>query len=164
MFGLGRLYVVEFHNVSVTAQQDFFYIKPAADIICFVEEIKLAVAGGTADAGDAQEELYDIELIRLPATVTAGSGGTVFTPTPMARNDSAASFTAHTNDTTVATTSGTALNIDSDGMNSRSPYLYLPAPEHRPVVANANAIVSRLKTTPADAVLMNGRALVREIP
>ena len=33
MMGLGRLYVVEFHNITIAAQQDMFYIKPVADKI-----------------------------------------------------------------------------------------------------------------------------------
>lgn len=161
--GVGRLYAVEFHNVTVSAQQDFMYIKPAADKVCFIELVKAAIVGGTADAGDAQEELLDVELIRLPATVTVGSGGSSFTPTPVLTSDAAAGFTARINDTTKATTSGTALNIDSDGMNSRDPYIYTPAPEHRPFVANAQAIVFRLNTTPADSTVMNGTMLVREL-
>ena len=164
MIGIGRLYVVEFHNVSVSAQQDLFYIKPAADKICVIELVKVAVVGGTADAGDAQEELLDVELIRVPATVTVGSGGNSFTPNPLVTNDTAAGFTARINDTTKATTSGSLLNLDSDGMNSRSPYIYLPAPEHRPLVANAQAVVFRLNTTPNDALTMNGAMLVREMP
>lgn len=164
MIGIGRAYTVEFHNVSVAAQQDFFYIKPAADKPVIIEAVYLSNVGGAADAGDAQEELYDVEFIRLPATVTVGSGGTAATPTPQAANDSAAGFTARVNDTTKATTSGTAANHHSDGMNVRVPYVYLPPPEHRIIMANAAAVVFRLNTTPADAVTMNGSMVVREIP
>jgi hypothetical protein len=82
MIGLGRLYAVEFHAVAVSAQQDLFYIKPAADKICVDRVVYVAASGGNADAGDAQEELFDIELIYLPATVTVGSGGGAFTPVP----------------------------------------------------------------------------------
>lgn len=163
MMGLGRLYVVEFHAVAITAQQDLFYLKPAADKPIWIEEAHIDVTGGNADAGDAQEELYRIELIKLPATVTVGSGGSSFTPTPVMTNDAAAGFTARTNDTVVATTSGTALNMDSGGMNSRTEYKYLPLPEHRIPFANAQAIVLRLVTTPNDSVLVNGSMLVREL-
>lgn len=162
--GLGRAYSLEFHNISVSAQQDFFYIKPAADKICLLEAVYLSNAGGAADAGDAQEELWRLEIIRLPSTVTVGSGGSAPTPTPLAVNDTAAGFTGRTNDTTVATTSGTATNLHSDGLNVRIPYVYLPPPEHRIIVANAQAVVVRLVSTPADAVTMNGVAIVRELP
>lgn len=161
---LGRLYVVEFHNVSVSAQQDFFYVKPAADKMVTLEALYLSNVGGTADAGDAQEEDLRVEIIKLPATVTVGSGGGSFTPTPQCINDAAAGFTARINDTTVATTSGTALNMHSDGWNVRVPYVWLPPPEHRFPVVNASAIVARLVSTPADAITMNGTLLVRETP
>jgi hypothetical protein len=164
MIGFGRLYVVEFHNVTISAQQDLFYVKPAADKICVVEAVYLGVTGGASDAGDAQEELLDVEMIYLPATVTVGSGGSSFTPTPKSVNDAAAGFTGRINDTTKASSSGTALNRHSDGWNSRVPYEYLPPPEHRDLVANAAAMVFRLNTTPADALAANGTMLVREMP
>jgi hypothetical protein len=164
VIGIGRLYTVAFEAVSVAAQQDFFYIKPAADKIVVLEGVYLSNVGGAADAGDAQEELYDIVALRLPATVTVGSGGTAPTPNPVASNDAAAGFTSRANDTTKATTSGTALIMHSDGLNVRIPYTWFPAPEHRHLVANAQAWVFRLNTTPADAVSMNGTCLVREIP
>lgn len=164
MIGIGRAYVAEFHNVAISAQQDLFYVKPAADKICVLEAVYLSNVGGSADAGDAQEELYRIEIIRLPATVTVGSGGNSMTPNPTATNDAAAGFTARINDTAVATTSGTALNLHSDGWNIRVPYVWMPPPEHRLLVANAQALVVRLVSTPADAVTCNGTCIVRELP
>lgn len=162
--GTGRTYSVEFHNVAVSVQQDFFYIKPAADKICVIEAIYLSNVGIAADAGDAQEELWDVEMIRVPATVTAGSGGGAFTPNPLSTNDAAAGATARINDTTKATTSGTLLVLHSDGFNVRIPYVYMPPPEHRAYVANAQAIVFRLNSTPTDAVTMNGTLVFREVP
>jgi hypothetical protein len=164
MIGIGRAYVVEFHNVAITAQQDLFYIKPAADKICVIEKVLLHVVGGTADAGDAQEELLDVEMCYIPATVTASSGGNSFTPQPLAINDAAAGFTARINDTTKATSSGTIVNRGSAGWNSRSEHLWLPAPEHRVLVANAAAVTYRLNTTPADSITANGEMIVRELP
>lgn len=164
MIGIGRLYTVVFEAVSCTVQQTLFYVKPAADKICILEGVYISNAGGTADAGDAQEELYDIVMNRMPATVTVGSGGTAPTPQPVATNDAAAGFTARVNDTTKATTSGTASIMHSDGFNVRIPYVWLPPPEHRHLVGNAQAWICNLNTTPNDAILLNGTALVREIP
>lgn len=164
MFGFGRAYVVEFHNVAITAQQDLFYIKPAADKVCFIEQVRLSNVGIAADAGDAQEELFDVEFCYIPATVTASAGGSSFTPQPLSINDSAAGFTARINDTTKATSSGTIVNRDSDGWNVRIPYVWLPAPEHRLIVANAAALTFRLNSTPTDSITCNGSMIVREIP
>lgn len=162
--GLGRAYSVTFAAVAATVAQDCFYLKPAADKVCLLEYANLSAGGGTADAGDTQEELLRVEVIRLPATVTAGSGGGTFTPTPLAVNDTAAGATARINDTTVATTSGTATTLIADGWNNRSPWVYFPAPEHRIVVANAQAVVVRLNTAPADSLSISGSLIFREIP
>lgn len=165
MFGFGRLYSVIFANVSVAAVQDLFHLKPAADKMIFLEAVYLSNVGVAADAGDAQEELLRLEIIRFPATVTAGTGGTAPTPTPISANDTAAGFTARVNDvTTVTTTSGTALTEHADGFNVRVPYVWMPPPEHRILCANAQAVVVRLNVAPTDAVLMSGTAYVRELP
>lgn len=164
MIGIGRGYAVEFHAVTISAQQTLFYIKPAADKICVIEHISLGVAGVQANSGDAKEELLDIELIYLPATVTAGSGGNSMTPNPKAVNDAAAGFTARINDTTKATTSGTAVNRLSDAWNTRIPYIWLPPPEDRDIVANAAAIILNLNSTPSASLTCNGTMSVRELP
>jgi hypothetical protein len=164
MIGLGRAYAVEFHAVSIAAQQDFFYIKPAADKICVLEALYLSNVGIAADAGDAQEELLDIRLAYVPATVTVGSGGGAMTPNPLAINDTAASFTARINDTTKATSSGTIVWRHSDGWNVRVPYVWMPPPEHRLILANATAMTVQLNSTPTDAVLCSGTLIVRELP
>jgi hypothetical protein len=164
MIGTGRAYEVNFSAVAITAKQDLFYIKPAADKICVIEALYLSNVGGAADAGDAQEELYDLRIIRVPATVTVGSGGTSPTPNPLSTNDAAAGFTARVNDTTVATTSGTLLQLHNDGWNVRVPYVWMPPPEHRLLVANAQAIVARLESTPADSITCSGTMIIREMP
>lgn len=161
---IGRPYSVNFVAVAVTAQQDLIYLKPAADKIIILEAVYIGLSGGTADAGDAQEELLDIEIIRVPATVTVGSGGSSMTPNPLLVNDSAAGVTARINDTVKATTSGTLKVLHADGMNTRVPYAYVPPPENRHVVANAEALVVRLNTTPNDSILLSGTAYIRELP
>lgn len=172
MSGLGRPYTVPLYStanpptggVSVSAQQDLFYIKPAADKIVVIEAIYLGVAGVQANSGDAKEELLDVALLYLPATVTVGSGGSAITPTPIEVNDAAAGFTARINDTTKATSSGTVLPRHPDAWNTRIPFVYLPPPEHRDLVANAAAIVFRLNATPSSTLTVTGEMRVREMP
>jgi hypothetical protein len=164
MMGHGRLYTVCAENVSVTAQQDLAYVKPAADKMVFIERVKITVVGGSADAGDAQEELLDIQYCYVPATVTASSGGSSNTPKPNNINDTAASFTARTNDTTKATTTGTITTFDAPGLNSRVGMDDLLPPEHRMPITNAAAFTVRLNTTPADALAVNVTVWVRELP
>jgi hypothetical protein len=167
MIGFGRAYALVFTNTAISAQQDIFYVKPAADKVCVIEAVYLSNVGIGADAGDAQEELWDLEMLRVPATVTVGSGGVPAasgTLNPLAINDTAASFTGRTNDTTKATTSGTLRVLHADGWNVRIPYVWMPPPEHRHIIENADAFVVRLNSTPTDAVTCNGTIIVRELP
>lgn len=161
MIGLGRLYTVQFNAVSISATQDLFSILPASNIPCVLEAFYFSNVAGTSDAGDAQEELLSL-LIQRRAAISQGSGGSTPSKTPVEQNDSAASFTVHANDTTQAT--GTASVIHADGINIRIPYVWMPPPEHRIVVANSAGLCVTLNTAPADAVSCSGTIYVRELP
>lgn len=166
MIGIGRAYAVPMVQVTITSaggNQDLWYVKPAADKPCVIEACYFGNVGVAADAGDAQEEAHSIEIIRLPATVTVGSGGSSVTPNPLVTNDAAAGATTRINDTTVATTSGTALTLHADTWNTRVGFTWMPPPEHRPIVANAQAIVVRLGTTLTDDIICSGVLVFREL-
>ena len=162
---MARTYTVTFENVAVTAAQDAFYIKPAADKVCEVFGLFLSpVVSSTADWGDANTEIDRIQVRRVPATVTASSGGSAATPRPLDVNDTAAGFTARTNDTTVATSSGTIVDLHTDGWNMAVGYqLWLPEGAGFRV-ANAEALVVRLPSTPANSKSLSGTLYVRELP
>lgn len=165
MIGSGRAYTVSFQGVAISVKQDLFYVKPAADKLTVIEAIYLSNVGVGLDAGDANEELLDVQLMYLPATVTAGSGGSTPTARPLNVSDTAYGGTVRVNDTTVATSSGTRYPLHPDGWNVRVPYVYMPPPEHRATVGNAAAIVFRLAETGsamADAITCNGCMYIRE--
>lgn len=155
---MSRVYSVEFENVSVTAGQDLFYIAPADDKPCRLLACYLAQI---SDVGDAQEEVLRLRIIRGHGTV--GSGGSSATARPLAASDPAASFTARTNDTTIAS-AGTAVNIHSDAFNIRAGWQYIPTPETVILCTQADAtIVVRLLAAPADAVTVSGTLYVEEL-
>lgn len=159
----GRLYTVVFDSVSIPATNamDLFVITPADDKICVIHGFTLSNVGGTADAGDAQEELLRLSLIR--GFTSIGSGGTTPTPAALGPGNAAAGFTAHVNDTTVATT-GTTATLFTDGWNIRIPYQMFFTPECRPVVTQqSTTALLRLVTGPADAVSCSGTLFVEEI-
>lgn len=160
-----RWYSVAFTNKTLTsAVQEFFYLKPAADKPIVIGGAIITSVGAQADTGDAKEDEWRIELIYLPATVTASSGGAAGTINPLKINDAAAGFTARVNDTSVATTSGTAATLHADGMNNRIGFVYTPLPELRVTVANAAAIVLRLNSAPVLATnVVNGTIYVGEL-
>jgi hypothetical protein len=156
-----RVYTVTFENVSVSAAQDFFEISPADDKPITILGLSLDNVGGTADAGDAQEELLRV-LIRRGHTVS-GSGGSAPTPRPTKDSvDTAAGFAAEVNNTTIANT-GTTHDLDAFGWNVRVPLMRWFPPEMRLGASQADTtIVVRLLSTPADAISMSGTLWVAE--
>ena len=146
---MARMYSVSFENVSVTAAQDFFEITPADDHPVILAGLTL---DQISDVGDAAEEMLRFEVIRGHAT--SGSGGSAPTPRPMDPGDSAASFTAEVNNTTIAST-GTAVVLHAGAFNIRSGLALVWTPETTPVANKGNTpIVVRLMAAPADAVTM----------
>lgn len=154
---MGRVYTVQFENVTVSAAQDFFEITPADD-----KPVKLKglVLSQSSDVGDAAEELLRISIIRGHAT--SGSGGTAPTPAPLDPVDTAAGFTAEANNTTIAST-GTAVTLHSEQFNIRSGYQIWWPPGCEPRASQAQTtIVVRLLAAPADALSMSGTLYVEE--
>lgn len=151
---IGRVYTVTFENVAVAAAQDFFEITPADDKPVFIAGFSLDNVGGTADAGDAQEEILRLSIVR--GHTTSGSGGSAPTPSPWRTSiDTASGFTAEVNNTTIASTSGTT--IWAGGWNTRITKEVLFPDELMPGVSQANTtLVVRLLSTPADSFNASG--------
>lgn len=155
----GRVYTVQFENVSVSAIQDFFEIRPASNKPVDIIGLFLSQAGA-ADVGDAQEECLRIAIIR--GFTSSGSGGSTPTPAPVKRTDAAAGFAAETNNTTVATT-GTTVQTHSDSFNVRIGYQnWWPPGTETDCTATDTSVVVRLIAAPADAILLTGTLYVQE--
>ncbi len=154
---MGRLYTVEFQNVAVTAQVDFFELTPADDKPVSIAGIELYQS---TDVGDAAEEILDVRVVR--GHTTGGSGGAAPTPTPVDPVDAAAGFTAETNNTTIASV-GTTTNVWSGSFNIRTGLqLFLP-PEFWIKASQTNTtIIVRLRAAPTDSLSMSGTLWVWE--
>ena len=151
------VYTVEFENVSVSAQVDFFEITPADDR-------PVAIIGMTldqmSDVGDAAEEILRYRVIR--GHTTSGSGGATPTPVALSPRDAAAGFTAETNNTTIAS-AGTGVNLHSGAFNIRmGERLFLPPEFYCESDQGQTLIVVRLMASPADAVTISGTLYVLE--
>lgn len=160
---MGRVYSIPFENVSVAAAQDLFSLAPADDKPVRVLAIHLSNVGGTADAGDAQEELLRLAVIR--GFTSQGSGGSSVSANAPIDSSAGANwgFTAHVNDTTPAS-GGTSQTLFADGWNIRVPYQQVFLPEARPGASQANTtIVVKLMAAPADAVSCSGTLIVEEL-
>jgi len=160
---MSRIGTVVFQGAVTAAgtDSDLLYLLAATDKPIRLRGLKL---GQISEVGDAAEEGLRLSIIRLPATVTVGSGGAAVTPQVVDPDDTV-SFTARANDTTLATTSGTAAILEELAWNNRnSPYeTWWPDPEFAPKAKPAQALVVRLQTTLADDMTALLTAYVEEL-
>jgi hypothetical protein len=163
---MARIYSVPFNGTVTNAggNVDLFSLQPADDKPIRLRGLRL---GQISEVGDAAEEGLRITVKRMPATFTVGSGGSSVTAAAPNSdpNGTVWGFTARVNDTTVATTSGTAQVLDEIGWNERnSPYeTWYPDNDYCPGASQASAIVVVQETTAADDYTFSGVAFVEEL-
>src|SRR5258708_25811856 len=128
-----RPYSIQFNNGSISAVQDLIALYCGANMACELNGIVLGQITGTT------VQNLRISVRRLPAIVTSGSVGAAATPQKLMRGDSAATATARTNDTTQATTSGTAALLHEDVFNTVNGYQFFWPPNVSPVIGPSEA-------------------------
>ena len=151
-----RVYRVPF-NGTVTAaggDTDLVVIQPADDKPC---RIIGWIVGQETNVSDANEKELRLTLRHMTATVTV-TGGSSITPVanrPGTNDIVAAGFTATSNCTTVATTTGTSTIMENMAWNNRnSPWERWIPEELRPTALQTEALLVRLETTlSADTVM-----------
>jgi hypothetical protein len=153
----GRMYSISFADVSVSAAQDLINITATSGMAFKIHRIELGQRTLTA------WESKPVKLIRLPATVTAGSGGAAVTPAKMNNGDVAATVTARANDTTPATTNGTPTTLLARDWEFLNGFLVVFTPDERPVIAPSQAVQLNLPTAPSGATLASGTILIEEL-
>jgi hypothetical protein len=153
----GRTYTINFRGVSISAVQDLCAAYAGASM--GIEIVSLTLGQITQTS---VEELQ-ISIKRLPATVTNGSGGSSMTPTPDVDTDAAATFTSRINDTTPATTSGTAVYPHVDTWNLVNGYQWIFPERARPSCKLSEALVFSLDSAPAAARTVSGSMKVHEL-
>ena len=153
----GRMYSISFTDVSVSAAQDLINITATSGMAFKIHRIELGQRSLTA------WESKPLKLIRLPATVTAGSGGSAVTPAKMNNGDVAATVTARSNDTTPAGTGGTATTLMARDWEFLNGFLVVFTPDERPVIAPSQAVSLNLPTAPSGATLVSGTILIEEL-
>lgn len=126
-------------------------------------KLRAMVISQLSEVGDAAEEGLQISVQRFPATVTGGSGGSAVTPTPVDSADTAAGCAVECNNTTVATTNGTAVQFGYYAWNVRSLLeIWWPDGALSPKAKQGEAIIVRCDTTPADDLTLNAAFLLEE--
>jgi hypothetical protein len=153
---MGRMYTVSFENVTISAAQDLIAVKGSTGKTC---KVKRVWVGASNTALQTAQHLR-LRCRYLPATVTAGSGGSAPTPAPLDPGDAAAAFTARANDTTPATTSGTAVVLMAQGVHNYAGLDFtFPTP---PVVGLNEQFVFELLSTVSGTCAFSGGAEVEE--
>ena len=163
---MSRIYSIPFNGTITAAgtDTDIWSLQPADDKPIILRGFTL---GQTSEISDTGEENLRITVKYLPATFTVGSGGSAVTAVapPYEPGGSVWSFTARTNDTTVATSSGTVLIRDEFGWNVRNtPYeRWYPDERFATYAAQATGIIIRCESTVTDDITFSGVAFVEEL-
>lgn len=148
---MSRIYTVSYQGTVTLAggDTDLLEVLPATNKPVKLRGFSLAQ---TSEVGDAAEEGLRISILRLPATVTSGSGGSAVTPAPMDSADAAAGASCECNNATIATTTGTIVTLAEIAWNIRqSPFdFWYPDPNFCPKAKNGEALIVRQQTTVAD--------------
>lgn len=144
-----RIYSIVFENITATAVQDLFYAKASSTNGLAIRRLSLSASGITSPAE------IRIRLKRLPATVTVGSAGTAPTIQKVSSSLAAAALSAvRANDTTQATTSGTAVTLANWNWNVLQDFIEVPPTEdERWACVASEALVFDIIATPASTVL-----------
>jgi hypothetical protein len=103
-----RIYRVTFEGVAVSAAQDLVTLLLPTTAANFKQVSLTRYWVGATDTTIPTAQMLQLRLRSLGATVSVGSGGSTPTPVQLDLGDSAAKCSAHVNDTSKSTTSGTA--------------------------------------------------------
>jgi hypothetical protein len=154
---MSRFYTVSSNAVVGAAAMDLALIIGAAGKVLKVHRLECA----STDAAAPTSGELNFKAIYLPATVTNGSGGTTPTPAKQDQGDAAATFTAHANDTTPASTNSTAVTLWSGGAHVLTGLDYMPK---SPWTVNpSTALEFFLVTLPSGTIHLDMCVTVEEI-
>lgn len=155
---MARVYTVVFENVTVSAAQDLFQIKGSTGKTCKIKRVFLGATNTTLVTAQSLR----LRCRFLPATVTNGSGGSTPTPQPQDPGDAAASFTAFANNTTPATSSGTASVLEDAGVHIFAGWDYTWPTGSEPTIGLNQAFVFELLSTVSGTCNFSGSIRIEE--
>jgi hypothetical protein len=159
---MSRRYIISFNAVTVSAAQDLVLIT-GSSALKMIRILKQWVS--CPDTALATGQGINIRSRFLPVTVTAGSGGTTgLTPTKQDQGDATCgTTTCGANNTTKATTNGTAVILGSWAchlyqghvQNWEQDNVWVP-------IANTEAFVFELLSTVSGTASLSGGVLFEE--
>jgi len=153
-----RVYTVSFKAVTISAVQDLISAKGSSGKTCRVRRIWLYMNDTTLQTAQGLK----LNLKYGNATVTLGSGGSTPTPRPVDAGDAAASFTAHANDTSQATTSGSFVDITPVGGHNYAGFDYTFPKGEEPVFGLNEGVIFELNSTVTGTCNFSGGMTIEE--
>jgi hypothetical protein len=155
---MGRIAYVPF-SVTTTTTCDLMECAPADD-----KPVKIRgfLVGQKTELTEAQEEVLDIRIARMTATVSSGSGGA--DPAEWCPDSAdAVTCTLEVNNTTIATTSGSTFDMRFPCQVRNTPYeFWFPDERFAPKAKGTEFIFLRLATAPADSIDIWGWVCIEE--
>lgn len=130
------VYVVSFENIAIASVQDIISLTGATGKPFELHRARLTFNTTTA-------AIARLQIKRLLATVTAGSGGASVGAESLVAVDAAPTVTARRNDTTQATSATTDV-LWPETIDVRAGLDFHPVPEDRPKFAGGDACVLEL--------------------
>lgn len=154
---MGREYIVSTNAITGAAAMDLISLLCAAGKQLKIKRIEVS----STDAAAPTSGEINLRCRYLPATVTQGAGGTTPVPTPMDHGDAAFAGTTHANDTSGASTSGTAAILWSGAVHVLTglDYSFL----HPPIINPACAFTFELITLPSGTIHFDTSVTFEEI-
>ncbi|KKL92827.1 hypothetical protein LCGC14_1880830 [marine sediment metagenome] len=147
---MGRMYSVQFSEVSVSAQQDLFQIE-ALVVPAIIHAIYVSQS---SDVGDASAAMVSLRINRVTDAVTDD-----LAVVQLDKGDATQNADVAINET-VELVTGIEV-IHSEVWNIALPFIWLPTPEMRIVVEVGNVVVVNMNTT--DALTMSGTLYFEEV-
>ena len=154
---MSRMYSVQFTQVAVTAQQDFFEIVAPSTGAVVIHSIELSQS---TEVGDAAEE--GLSILWKSGATTSGSGGSAPTAIPLDVGDTVYGGSVEVNNTTKAS-AGTIVTHYAWDWNVRGEFVKIFTPECRPILRASRRGTLELGTTPADSITVSGTLVMEEI-
>lgn len=145
-----RIYAVTYNGTLTAAgtDTDLLSVQPADDRPVRLRGFRLSQIGKVQDANEVAAR---ITIKRLPATFTVGSGGSAITAAAPVDDAGGTVWgaTVRCNDTTVATTSGTAQTLEELGWNVRNTPcdFWYPDLDFCPKAKQTEGLIVRMETT-----------------
>jgi hypothetical protein len=157
----GQIFTIPFTSSVLNAggNADLWELLPGDDHPVMIRAILL---GQTTEVTDAAEEILDLSVLRMTATITSGNG-TAGVPECPRSNALAPSFTSETNGSTVATTTGSTDILFRYAWNVRSsPFEVWYDTDFAPRAGQTEGLFVRLNSTVADDLTFVGTLVVEE--